>query len=320
MRRIAFLIISLVISFGLLYYILRDLPLDAIAAALQEAQFPWILASLLSVLLAIFTRAIRWRGLLGNRLAIWDSFLILSLSFLLNQLPFRLGELARIALVRRRNVPMVTAATSIVVERLLDTLTVVLLIAWAISQVPNIEPQVSASASFFGVAAVIGFSVLLIFAHFPQLARRLSEKLPFSERLRLPALLENLLEGLHPLTNWRSLAFALLWTLMAWSTSLLSLYSSVMALGLPPSPIFLALGMGLSTLSIAIPTTLAGIGLIEGAIQLTGSILQFDSVQTAALGFLYHGLTILGYLLMGIPSIWLLGFSLNDLFKPKPPD
>ena len=237
MRRIAFLIISLIISAVLLYFILRDLPLDAIAAALQEAQIPWILACLLSVLLAILSRAIRWRGLLGNRLAIRDSFLILSLSFLLNQLPFRLGELARIVLVTRRNVPMVTAATSIVVERLLDVLTVVLLIAWAISQVPNVEAQVSASASLFGIAAIIGFSVLLLFAHFPHLARRISEKLPFSERFGLPAQLEHLLEGLHPLTNWRSLFFALFWTSLAWGTSALSLYSSLMALGLPPSPI-----------------------------------------------------------------------------------
>lgn len=308
MRRLVFLILSVAISLVVLYFVLRDVPLQAIGEAIQKADVFWVLATLLAVILAVFLRAIRWRALLGNRLSIREATLVMSATFLLNQLPFRLGEIARSLLVRRNNIPIVSAAASIVIERMLDVLTVVLMIAWAINQIPDINPEIGVGAMFFGAFALLGFLVLLVLAHFPQII----EKMPIVARFA-----PHLLDALQPLRDWRILGAAVFWTVIGWAVSLLSLYTSMMALDLPPSASFLSLAMGLATLSIAIPTTLAGIGLIEGAIQLSGGIAGLDTILTTALGFLFHGMTILAYMLMGIPSVWLLGLSLGDLLKPK---
>jgi uncharacterized protein (TIRG00374 family) len=315
MRRLAFLILSLIISLALLAFVFRDVPLQEIMTTLQQANPAWAFAAVLSVILGLFTRGIRWRGLLGNRLSIRDSFLMVNITFLLNLLPFRLGEVARSLLATRRQVPLVTAATSILVERLLDLFLVVLLLAWAVSQLPTIDSNISLTALVFGLLSLIAFALMLFFARFPQLPKAIVQRFPFSERLA--PLLDNLLDGLQPLTRWQTLGHALLWTVISWGISLFILYACGRALGFADSPLLLALGMGLSSLSVAVPATFAGFGLIEGAIQVSGTILGLDAVSVTALGFLFHGLTVLGYLIAGIPSVWLLGLSFGDLFATK---
>lgn len=306
MQRLAFVILSILLSLALLLFVLRDVPLGVIAGALQEADIAWSIAAILMGIPVIFTRGIRWRILLGNRISIRDSFLMMSLTFLLNQLPFRVGEIGRSLLATRRNIPIVTSATSIVLERILDLLSIVLILAWAASQIPNIDPQISTGALFFGGLALIGFFVLLYLAHFPQIIHRI----PWIERF-----VPHFLDALLPLQDWRKLAITLFWTILAWISSYLTLYCSVRALDLSDSPSFILLALGLTTLSIAIPSTLAGIGLIEAAVQVSGEIFGLDTIRTTALGFLYHGLTLAIYIICGLPAAWLLGFALGDVFK-----
>lgn len=308
MRRVAFLILSIGLSLAVLLFVLRDLPLGEIAGVLQAADIFWSILGILMVLPVIFTRGIRWRILLGKRISLRESFLIMSVTFLLNQLPFRLGEVARGLLVTRRKIPLLTSATSIVLERIIDLLVIVLLIAGAASQIPAIDPQIRSGALIFGAMGFGAFLVLLLLAHFPQIVHRV----PWIERF-----VPHFLDALLPLKDWRILGETLLWTLLAWMSSYLTLYCSVRAIGLPDTPSFIFLALGLSTLSIAIPTTVAGIGFIEGAIQVAGDIFGYETIRTTALGFLYHGLTVLAYLLTGFPAAWFLGFSFGDVFKRR---
>ena len=113
---------SLVVSIVFLWLALRDVPLAEVAASISEADPLWVILSFLSIIVALWVRAIRWRGLLGYRIDFKQSLYIIAVTFLLNQLPLRAGEVARSLLATRSGVPVVTAATSIIVERLLDTL------------------------------------------------------------------------------------------------------------------------------------------------------------------------------------------------------
>ena len=131
-----FLAASLIVSGVFLWLALRDVPLTEVVNGIRQADFTWVLLSLLCVFGAQASRAVRWRGLLDNRIAFVQAFHILNVTMLLNQLPLRAGEVARSLLATRSNVPVVTAATSIVVERLLDVVTVVLFLAFALTRLP----------------------------------------------------------------------------------------------------------------------------------------------------------------------------------------
>lgn len=321
MRRLAIVIASLLVSLLFLWLALRDVPLAEVAASIGQADPLWVILSFASIALALWIRAIRWRGLLGFRIPPSRAFAIIAVTFLINQLPLRAGEVARSLLATRSGVPVVTAATSIVVERLLDTLLVVVLLAVGLSQLPDAVPAASQVAALFGAAAVVAFAVLIGFARYPALAHRLlgwlEARAGFIRRLNLRHLLDHMLDGLRPLTHWRSAAHAIVWTLVAWGVSLVTFYTLERALGVEgvSLPLLAALAVSLASFSIAIPISVAAIGPFEGAVRLAGEAVRLNPVVATSLGFLFHGVTIAAYALMGALSLLALGVSLGDVMS-----
>lgn len=330
MRNWLFVVASVLVSAVSLAIILRDIPLQDVASAIADAELVWVGLALFTIFNNLLARAIRWRGLLGQRIPTRDAFLMMGITFTLNQLPLRAGEAARSVLATRYDIPLFTAATSIIIERLLDVLIVVLMIAFAVTQLPDVDPQVTRGAGLFGFFGVVGFALLLGFARFPQVAHGLLSAtlrlLPFLKALPLRDWLSQTLDGLRPLTDWRLLGFAVLWTVIAWVSSLSTVYLLTLSFGIEDSRILLTLlSVSLAALSIAIPVNIASIGLFEGAVALAGQLVRIPSLQYTALGFLYHGVTVLGYLLCGIPALVLLGVSVRDVRQPDdaqtaPPD
>src|SRR5690348_11899506 len=92
MRRLVFLIISVLVSALFLWLAVRDVPLDQVMNSIRQANLAWVFACLVAITAGIGTRAIRWRGLVDFKIPLLDSFYIVSVSFLLNQLPLRAGE------------------------------------------------------------------------------------------------------------------------------------------------------------------------------------------------------------------------------------
>ena len=115
MRRWVIVAASVLVSALFLWLALRDVPLTEVVAGIQQAELPWVLLSFIGVVCGLAARAVRWRGLLDSRISLVHAFHILNITMLLNQLPLRAGEVARTLLATRSGVPIVTAATSIVV-------------------------------------------------------------------------------------------------------------------------------------------------------------------------------------------------------------
>ena len=171
-RRVFIVLASIAVSVAILLVILRDVPLNEVLESLREADLGYVLVSLLMILLGLVVRGIRWSVLLGRRISYVESTHMITVTFLGNQLPFRLGEVARSVLATRNGVPLATSASSIVAERLIDTLVVVLVIAVSVSQLPGALPEVTERALLFGLLALVGFIVLLGLARFPEFAQR----------------------------------------------------------------------------------------------------------------------------------------------------
>ncbi|MBC7810408.1 MAG: flippase-like domain-containing protein [Burkholderiales bacterium] len=326
-RRTAFFIISALVSALFLWLALRGIDLQAVIDSIRQADIGWILVSAVFAFGSLVTRAVRWRGLLGDygaKLSLRTTFSIIGITFLINQLPLRAGEVARSLLAARYGVPVVTAATSIVVERILDTLLVVVLLAFGLSRLPESPQAETSAAALVGVAAVVAFVVLLIFARYPHYAHNLltwfEARLTFLKRFNLRRLLDNVLEGLQPLTNGPRLIHALVWTLIAWGFSLATLYPLLLALNITNVDVLLAtvLGITLASFSIALPVSVASIGPFEGAIRVAGEAVGMQAAAAVSLGFLFHGLSILNYAIWGTVGLVTLGVSLSDAMSGKP--
>jgi uncharacterized protein (TIRG00374 family) len=277
----------------------------------------------------MWARGVRWHGLLDFRAPFLRTAHTLNLGFMLNLLPLRAGEVARTLLINRAGVPVMTAATSVIFERLVDTLLVVLMLVISIGRVPNAPPEITGPTNFFGVAVVAAFAVLIFFARFPNIAHRVigivESLLPITKKIGLAKLVDHVLDGLKPLTHWRSAVHAIVWTLISWAISFFTLYSLIRALnityanGLPLDEgtriLFTTLGLALTSLSIAIPVSVAGLGPFQLAILAAGNSVGALEAQSVSLGFLFHGINILGYAVWGTIGMLTLGVSLGDVMS-----
>ena len=320
MRRWIILAASLVVSAVFLWLALRDVPLTEVLSGIGQADPVWIALSFVGVFGALAGRAVLWRGLLDNRLSLTQSFHILNITMILNQLPLRAGEVVRTLLTTRYGIPVVTAATSIIVERLLDVVTVVVMLAIGLTRLPNAPPGMAQVAELFGAAAVIAFIVMVAFARYPQVADRvlvwLEGRLPVLKRLHLQKRVDEVLDGLRPLTHARRAAHAILWEIISWSFSLITFYCLERALGIQNVDLglMMLLGVSLASFSIAIPVSVAAIGPFEGAVRVAGNAVSMGAVAATTLGFLFHGITVLGYAFWGVIGLIALGVSFGDVF------
>jgi hypothetical protein len=320
MRRTLFLIASVLVSAVFLWLALRDVPVNEVLSSLREANLFWIVVAVLCGTVGLWTRGLRWRGLLNDRVQAVHSFYMLSIAMLLNQLPFRAGEVARSALAARYGVPFFTAATSILVERLLDTLLVVIVLAAALTQIPDVPPTITQAAALFGVAGVIALVVLLAFARKPEWARGLlnffERILPFLKRLPLRSLLEHILDGIAPLANPRRAVQAILLSVVSWTCSMGTFYALALSVGVPDSrELMTLLSVTMASFAIALPVSVAAIGPFEGAVRLSGDAVGLGSALSLSLGFLFHGITILTYAIWGTIGLLVMGVSLGDVLK-----
>ncbi len=317
-RQILILLASLVVSAALLLLILRDIPVNDVWTSIKAADPVMLLLAFGLVAASLLLRGIRWSVLLHRRIPIVPATHMVNVMFLGNQLPLRLGEVARSVLATRNRVPLGTAASSIVVERLLDTLIVVLMISASVGG----SPEVSERAALFGLLALFSFVVLLFFARYPQLAHRILDGLlrllPILGRLPLKALLNDLLAGLQPLAHIRALLSILFWTAVAWGVSLFGYYCLHLALGIKTDYLrSVPLGVSLAALALALPVSIAGLGSFEGAIVVSGNIVGMEPLESVSLGFLFHGVSVLSYAIWGTIGLLALGVSPASAFRAE---
>ena len=321
-KRLAFILASIAVSVVSLALILRAVPFSEVVGSLSRTDPVNLLLSIFAVALSLFTRGVRWWILLNRRITVLESFHMINVMFLGNQLPFRLGEVARGVLATRRGVPLVISGTSIIVERLIDVLALVLLIAATVSLMPAAPADLTDKASIFGLLALIGFLTLLIFAHAPGSAQRMLNKLleaaPPLQRLPLKTVLSHLLDGLQPLTDMRTLLLTAVWTGLAWVAALAALYFLHLALGIGVNyAISVPLGIALTAISIAMPVSIAALGPFEVAILVTGQLVGMSDVDAIALGFLLHGVNVISYAVWGTAGLVALGASPAIAFGHK---
>src|SRR3990172_3810798 len=191
------LVLGLAVSIAALAYLFRR-DLGGVRDELLGARYWAVIPCLALSVAGLWLRSVRWRVLLNERLSPNDSFHILNISYFINGvLPLRVGELARAALAARADPPVrvLTSLSTILVERLIDTLAV---FGLALALLP-VGLEIGIAGMVLGVGAVIGVAVLAVFAARPGWAHSaLTSAGRLVPPLRRPALhdwLDHLLDG-----------------------------------------------------------------------------------------------------------------------------
>jgi uncharacterized protein (TIRG00374 family) len=119
-------LIFLSIGIFLFWLVYKDQPIDQIITALKNANYFWIIVSLIISLSSHVSRALRWNILiesLGYKPRKLNTFLAVMIMYLSNTAVPRSGEITRCGIVKKyENIPFTKLLGTVVIERAVDFL------------------------------------------------------------------------------------------------------------------------------------------------------------------------------------------------------
>lgn len=282
----------------------------------------WILASfgVGAAVATIVTFAFRWRLLLSStaQLSVKDTFSYIMIGYLANIVfPLRLGEVARAVLLgRRHGISASLVFGSVVLERTLDVLTI-LMVALGISFIMEIPPAVRAGMMTLAGAGLLALATLLILARsgnrILDLPGILHRFLPQMLAERLAMLVPRFAEGLGTLRDGRELWSVLCLSALAWAIAGAATMAYVAAFQLH-APWYAGLFvLTVINLGAAIPSSPGFIGVYHYLAVLALSVWVTDKSAALAYAIGTHGLGVLINIVVGCACLAREGIALQSI-------
>jgi uncharacterized protein (TIRG00374 family) len=304
--------IGFLVSLGALLLSFRGLHWGEVGSALHDANYLLLLPAAIVMYFSLYFRAVRWGVLFYPRTDLRTGALMgaMNVGYSVNNLlPLRVGELVRAYLIgETQRVSAVHALSTIVVERVLDVLTVVLMIVLLL-------PFIDVPAWAMGPALVFGiiFLALALLLATLSLARRWAlgvvdwgaRLLPARYQGGLRRATESIMEGFSVLSNPAVLVRGIGWSFASWFASALVMFIVQQAfdlgVGFEAGPFVLAT----TSLAMLVPASPGYIGTFE-FVAIKGMKNVFDVGENAAASYalVQHAFLYLAPMIIAAVYLW----------------
>ncbi len=323
------LLVGLAVTAFLLWNVFRGVEFAEVWANIRSGD-PWLLLAAVAVAtFGFYIRALRWKIFLTPIRAdtkIRSRFAAMSIGFMANNvLPARVGEFARAyALSRLEPVSASAAFGTLVVERLLDAVALLLLLVLPL--LTTGFPSTAALSEGFGAVLFKGavifvavvLAVLVALAVWPQavvrVAHWLSRFLPKSISTPVLAGLDAFLGSLAIMRDPKLLALGFVWTLAFWTYHAASFWLGMLAFGIDTGFVSAIFTMAMVGIGVAVPAAPGFFGTFHFSANLALSeIYGVPEPQSLAFAFGYH---FGGWIPITAIGLWYagkLGLSLGDV-------
>jgi uncharacterized protein (TIRG00374 family) len=310
------------LTIGLLWWFFRDLNVREAWDAIRSAHWALIVLAVLSVGLTYLLRAWRWLILLRplGPARFQTALRTTIIGFMaLALLPARLGEVLRAYLLaRRENLPPASTFATVIVERLLDMTSVLLLFAVALPfGGVEVAHSIKVASAVFGALVAAGLFVLFLLAGHPERLGRwagsVTRHLPTKLSDMVTHFMRTFAEGLKVMRSPGHLAYAMLWSVPVWMSIALTIWLTSRAFGLTVSVVGSFLVVGYLALGVSLPTP-GGAGGFEWAYQL--SVTQFFGASEAVAktaAVVLHLVSFGPVTIAGLILMWQDGLTLGSL-------
>ncbi len=321
-RRIRWgVVVGLAVSGVSLYISVRNLQPQAVWLAFRQARYGWVLPAVGLYLLALVARTARWRALLSAERTIPMRALLPTMAMgrgANNIYPFRTGEIIRVLLLRQRNgVSLPVGLASILVERVFDGLTMVLLLILAavIGGIPDYLQYVLWMAiAVFGLALAFAYGLVLWPTRIQEWSTWLVVHLsPRRFRLRLYGIVERFIAGFASIRSPRTVTLILVFSVTVWALETISYRLLMNAFGFGVNLHHLLLMSGAANLGTALPSGPGNLGTFDAP-----AILVLTAVgipQNTAVGYqaVLHAVLWCTETFSGLWFMWRSGLRKADL-------
>lgn len=293
MKRIAILIIGLLISAVSLYFALKDFDWSDLGTSIGKMQPLWLLLMIVPYVLTFMTKVWRWRVMFHpdeNRVGPGLLFSSLMLSYI--PLPFRAGEVARgVVASARSGIPAARVFSTILLEKVLDVLTLLLFLGISL-------PFVGLPSEFQGKATLLGGGFLVIAVGIlvivlrPGLARGIAHfvatKLPGGFGPRIEAITDQALQGLAPLSDLSIATKLVAWSLATWGVNAVTVYFLLLSFNVVVTPMAAVTLIVASNLGMAVPSAPGYVGTFELVVATVLGILGVPPETAKSFALVYH--------------------------------
>lgn len=303
--------IGLLISALFLYLAFRRVDFGQMWDALKRANYWYLPPAILILFISHYLRAFRWRYLLDpiRRLDTNSLFSSLVIGYGANAVtPAHLGEFLRAyVLSKKREISMGSAFATIVIERIIDVFTLLLLMCLVIFIHPF--PDWVVKSGYIMFFATLGLFLLLIFLKSSNSKREtfigiLLKPLPERYEHRIKGMIERFLSGIVPLKRWHDYVTVTLLSAVIWACYGLAFYFGLEAfdfiktyhLAWYASLVLLVI----TTISVVVPSSPGYVGTFHFLCQ--ASLAMFGVPASPALSFavVIHAVSFLPVLALAI--------------------
>ena len=260
--------------------------------------------------LGVWLRSVRWGLLLPARPGQGALFRVSVIGFAVNNLvPVRIGDVARTYLLARWcGTPYGTTVASLVVERILDGLTLALLLLLGLLIVPApaylLGFALLASAGF-GVCIAVTILAAWRPATLLWLSATVGRRLPPRLGDRVQRLSRSFAHGLSPLQHWSAWPWLLGVSALAWIGQFALFYVLMLGFPLPATPGLALLGGAVANFATLVPSSPGFVGTFDAALSkvlVDTSGIGFD--VAAAYALVVHSVLFLPIIILGGLLLW----------------
>jgi glycosyltransferase 2 family protein len=317
--------VGLVISVLAAWFALQGIAFDKMGDAIARMNWFWVVVSYIPFAILLLLKVTRWQLLFpeGIKVPLRRLWATLMISYLFNTaLPARLGEIVRaFALSRSEKISPVRVLSTILVEKILDVMTIVIFLV-ALLPFVDIPNEIRGPALVLGLGVVGAFVTCILMAIFRQPAERLIalvlRPIPAKFREKLLGFASEVLDALTVLLNVK-LSFNL-WaqSFLIWTLVMLNYMLVAFALNIPLTFEMAALVTIALNLGMAVPSAPGYIGVFEALVKL--ALIGFFPGQDSLVltyGLVLHVLGFLPVVALGMYYSAREGISLSSKVDKK---
>jgi uncharacterized protein (TIRG00374 family) len=311
---------GLALSVLLVWLSIRGIEFRGVIDGFRTIRCGYVLTALAAMFLMQLLRSIRWGLILRpiGKVGQLSLFSVTSVGFLaIIAIPARLGELARPYLITKKSrIPMSSALGTIFVERVLDSLTVLIIAVLSIFFTP-LPPWLFRSSTLLLLATLALSAVMILMIVRREATLRvlapLIGRLPARYAGAVNRLIGHFIEGFRIMVDPALLLSVTLLSIAIWLVDVLAIYLLFLAFGLhlPVAAAFVL--MIILIIGIAIPAAPGFIGNWHYFCILGLGLFGIPKTDALTFAIIYHALSIGIVILLGFIFLPFNRFSVSDL-------
>jgi uncharacterized protein (TIRG00374 family) len=311
--------IGISFSIACLGLIFWQIDVKRIMIVLREANWQTVPVIIGSYMAFMILRAWRWQIMLGSEVRYWPVFHAQSIGYLLtNLLPFRVGDLGRAYLIGQQSgLSGFQTLSSVILERVLDMLVIVLLFFLSVTMVPTMPHVIAQAGKTFVLLSILSFCTILLFVSHQSRAMTFTQwvlkRISWVEKDAWLRRAELFFDGLRSLRQWRLLAVVLGLSFIIWMAGAAAFYWGIGAFWPEVTWSVAIFTLCAAIFGVSIPSSPSAIGVFHASVWLALSVFPVTGEQALGFAFVYHALTFIIVLILGSIGLWKSGQTLAKI-------